>query len=204
MRITWSPDGKRIAYVMTVPDEGLSLGKAPPSPRAPNWADAARGDRRVSYRADGAGYLKPGFDHMFMVDADGGAPRQLTYGAWNDAGPLAWTPRRRLDPVQHGPQGRLAARSANDSEIYALDLAAARSTALTTRKGPDFGAAISPDGRQIAYPGWDDVGKGYEQARPPPDEPRRQRRARRSRRASTATSTISNGRATAARLIASL
>jgi dipeptidyl aminopeptidase/acylaminoacyl peptidase len=162
--ISWSPDGKRIAYVMTVPDDGLSLGKAPLKPEGATWAPPLEVIDAVSYRADGAGYVKPGFDHLFMVDADGGAPRQLTYGAWNDAGPLAWTPDGRailFSTVRKGDWQR----EVFDSEIYALDLSSGTLNQLTTRKGPDFGAAISPDGRQISYLGWDDVGKGYDQAR---------------------------------------
>jgi dipeptidyl aminopeptidase/acylaminoacyl peptidase len=162
--IAWSPDGQRIAYVMTVPDEGLQLGKAPPKPEGAAWAPPLEIIDKVTYRADGSGYLKPGFDHLFLVDADGGAPRQLTFGAWNDAGPLAWSPDGGsilFSTVRRGDWQR----EVLDSDIYALDLTTGRLSQLTTRKGPDFGAAISPDGGRIAFLGWDDVGKGYEQAR---------------------------------------
>ncbi|MEO8547739.1 MAG: S9 family peptidase [Sphingomicrobium sp.] len=161
--IAWSPDGRRIAYVMTVPDEGLSLGKAPDKPEGAKWADPLEIIDAVTYRADGAGYLKPGYDHLFLVDADGGAPRQLTFGAWNDAGPLAWSPDSRSILFSTVRQGDWQ-RDVLETDIYALDLAGGAPRRLTSRKGPDFGPAISPDGRQIAYLGWDDLGKGFDQA----------------------------------------
>jgi len=37
--------------------------------------------------------------------------------------------------------------------------------ALTDRKGPDQSPAISPDGRQIAYTGFDDREQGYQVTR---------------------------------------
>src|SRR5262249_62197687 len=44
----------------------------------------------------------------------------------------------------------------NDSEIYAIDLKTLNATALTTRKGPDPTPTVSPDGKWIAYTGYDD------------------------------------------------
>ncbi|MGH6658888.1 MAG: TolB family protein, partial [Sphingomicrobium sp.] len=78
--IAWSPSGRQIAYLMRVPDEGAKLGAAPTKPEGAKWAEPLEIFDRVTYRADGAGYIKPGFDHIFVVDALGGAPRQLTYG----------------------------------------------------------------------------------------------------------------------------
>ena len=162
--IAWAPDGRRITYVMTIPDEGLTLGKAPAKPDGATWAAPLEVIDKVTYRADGTGYLKPGWDHIFVVDADGGAPRQLTYGAWNDGGPLSWTPDGRsilFSAVRKGDWQR----DVQDSDIYSLDVASGALTPLTSRNGPDGGAAISPDGRTIAFTGYDDVGKGFDQGR---------------------------------------
>ncbi|MEO5611831.1 MAG: DPP IV N-terminal domain-containing protein, partial [Sphingomicrobium sp.] len=161
--IAWSPDGRQIAYVMNVPDEGLTLGKAPAKPEGAKWADPLEIIDAVTYRADGAGYLKPGYAHLFLVDADGGAPRQLTWGAWNDGGPLAWTPDGRSILFSTVRQGDWQ-RDVQQSDIYSVDLAGGTPRRLTTRNGPDFGPAISPDGRQIAYVGFDDTGKSFQQA----------------------------------------
>ena len=53
---------------------------------------------------------------------------------------------------------------ANDSEVYRLDVASGAVTALTDRRGPDAAPVASPDGRLIAYVGYDDHKKGFEQA----------------------------------------
>ena len=160
--LTWSPDGRRIAYLMNVPDEGLKPGSAPPKPEGATWAKPLEIIDKVTYRADGAGYLKPGFDKIFMVDADGGAPRQLTFGAFHDGTP-EWTADGRaiLFSALREPDWELAGRN---SEIYRLDIASGALTALTSRDGPDLAPDVSPDGRSISFLGFDDSPKAFEQA----------------------------------------
>ena len=160
--LAWSPDGRRIAYLMSVPDEGLKLGSAPSKPEGAQWAEPLEIHDKVTYRADGSGYIKPGFDHIFIVDAAGGAPRQLTFGAYHDGAP-EWTPDGSaiLFSALREPDWELAGR---DSEIYRLDLSSGSVTPLTTRDGPDAAPEVSPDGRRIAYLGFDDTPKAFEQA----------------------------------------
>ncbi len=159
--IEWSPDGTRIAYLMTVPDDGPKLGSAPPKPEGAQWARPLEIIDKVTYRADGAGYLKPGYDHIFMVDALGGSPRQLTFGSYHDGAPH-WS--RDGQSILFGavrkPNWEL---EANDSEVYRVRLSGGEPEPLTSRKGPDADPRPSPDGRQIAYLGYDDHLKGYEQ-----------------------------------------
>lgn len=162
--IAWSPDGRRLAYVMAVPDEGPKLGKSPDKPEGAEWAKPLEVIDKVTYRQDGGGYVKPGFDQLFMVDALGGAPRQMTFGAYHHNGPLDWTPdgRQILFSANRNDEWQLQAQ---ESEIYALDVSSGALRALTDRRGPDAAPAVSPDGRRIAYLGFDDRGKGYEQAK---------------------------------------
>jgi dipeptidyl aminopeptidase/acylaminoacyl peptidase len=160
--LAWSPDGRRIAYLMNVPDEGMKLGSAPDKPEGANWAKPLEIIDKVTYRTDEGGYVKPGFDKIFMVDADGGAPRQLTFGAYHDGAP-EWAPDGRaiLFSALRKPDWELAGR---DSEIYRLDVGSGQLTQLTDRDGPDAAPEVSPDGRTIAYVGFDDTPKAFEQA----------------------------------------
>lgn len=160
--IAWSPDGRSIAYTMLVKDEGPKFGSAPANkPEGAKWAEPLEIRDLLTYRADGQGYIEPGFEKIFVVSATGGAPRQLTFGPYHDGGPLSWSrdgqtlyfsanrkPDWEADPVE--------------SEIHALDIASGRVTALTDRDGPDANPLVSPDGRLIAYVGFDDKGRAYE------------------------------------------
>ena len=49
-----------------------------------------------------------------------------------------------------------------NTEVYALDIASGQITALTHRNGPDDEPVVSPDGRLIAYTGFDDKLMSYQ------------------------------------------
>lgn len=160
--IAWSPDGRSIAYTMLVKDEGPKFGAAPANkPEGAKWAEPLEIRDLLTYRADGEGYVEPGFEKIFLVPATGGSPRQLTFGPYHDTGPVSWS-----------RDGRTLYFSANrradwendpvESEVYALDVTGGQVTQLTDRNGPDASPLVSPDGRLIAYVGFDDAGRAYE------------------------------------------
>ena len=153
--LAWSHDGKWIAFTMFAPDEKAKLGSAPAKPEAAQWAAPLEVISDIIYRADGAGYLKAGYTHLYVVPADGGAPRQLTFGAFNEAGPLAWT----VDDehiVLSGNRLENWRREPVNTELYEVTVSDASIVPLTTRNGPDAAPAISPDGKLLAFLGFDD------------------------------------------------
>ncbi|MET3827009.1 dipeptidyl aminopeptidase/acylaminoacyl peptidase [Sphingomonas sp. PvP055] len=161
--LAWSPDGQQLAYVATVAGEATTLGKAPPKPEGAKWAEPLTVIDRINYRNDGPGYVKPGRDHLFVVAADGGAARQLTFGAFDDGGPLSWTPDGRsiMFAAIRGPE---ADRQVMNSDVIAVDVASGALRTLTSRDGPDAKPIVSPDGARIAWIGFDDKRRSYENA----------------------------------------
>jgi dipeptidyl aminopeptidase/acylaminoacyl peptidase len=159
--MAWSPDGRTIGFTMFEPGEGTKLGSAAAKPDGARWADPIKVIGQVTYRADGAGYLRPGYTHVFVVPADGGAARQLTFGDFDDGRSVSWTSDGKRLLVSAG-RGKDPERDPLNSDIYAVDVASGAMTQLTTRQGPDEEPVASPDGRLIAYTGFDDKLLGYQ------------------------------------------
>jgi dipeptidyl aminopeptidase/acylaminoacyl peptidase len=162
--LQWSPDGRSIAFIMMTPDERATLGAAPPKPEGASWADPLTVITDVKYRADGEGYLRPGYTHAFVVSADGGFPRQLTFGAYNEEGPISWTADGK-SILLSGNRTPGWQREPVDSEVYEVSVAEPAVKQITHRVGPDRAPRVSPDGRKIAYLGFDDKLLGYQNVR---------------------------------------
>ncbi len=160
--LTWSPDGRWIAFSMLVPEAPVPFVQLPDKPEGAEWAEPARFIDQVQYRSDGQrGFLEPGYSHLFVLPADGGTPRQITSGAYNHGGTPSWTPdgeslvfsANRREDWQYDPL---------DSEVYVISVAEGSLQQLTDRRGPDDSPIVSPDGRSVAYLGFDDREQGYQ------------------------------------------
>ena len=162
--LSWSPDGKWIAFTMNVPYASKPLVSLPSKPEGAKWETPPKYIDKLDYKADGAGFLKNQRRQLFVISTDGGTPRQLTFGEYevngipdwsNDGKALLFTSNRHedreLDP--------------NNSEIYEVNISSGEVNALTKRHGPDRSAKVSPNGKSIAYIGFNEKYEGYQMNR---------------------------------------
>ena len=153
--LTWSPNGKQLAFSMNVPKKAPVLAKMPKKPKGAKWAEAPRITDRLYHEADGRGYIKPGFNHIFVMPSDGGAPRQITSGDFHHRGSLSWS-RDGKQIYFSGNRNENWEYDFRNSEIYAVDISDGSYKTLTDRNGPDRNPAVSPNGKYIAYLGFED------------------------------------------------
>ena len=93
--LSWSHDGASLAFSMHVPAKPPISAEIPEKPKGAEWAADPRMTDRLKHEADGRGYMKPGFKHIFVVPSSGGAVRQVSSGNYNHAGSLSWSPDDR-------------------------------------------------------------------------------------------------------------
>ena len=152
--LEWSPDGKWLAFTMLVPARDDWRIAMPTPPKGAKWVEPPRIVQKLNYRRDRQGYVEDGSTHIFVLSSDGGGtPRQITTGNFND-GAFRWMPdgKRIVFSGLRVPDAEYAWR---ESEIYSVDVASGEATQLTHRKGPDNQPTPSPDGKLIAYAGFD-------------------------------------------------
>jgi len=165
---TWSPDGKLIAFTQFVPKAPLVVGAPLAPPPGATWAPPPKYTDALVFRFDGVGEVPVGFTHIFVVRADGGAPRQLSKGDFNHGGVfggggVVWTPDG-TELIAAARRREKADEELLESDIFAFAVADGAMRRLTDRNGPDGEPAVSPDGKLIAYTGFDERYQGYQNA----------------------------------------
>lgn len=153
--VSWSPDGRWLAFHADVPSESLAFTKSmTTAPPGCEWSEGPYITDRLPYKLDGVGFLPRTERHLFIISATGGMPLRLTerdLGFGLFAQQPEWTPdgQRILVIGSAREDGLLSGRY---SEIFEIDVARQlEPVRLTDGEGMVVGLAVSPDGSMVAF-----------------------------------------------------
>lgn len=138
----WSPDGRRILFLSSPPDE----------PKDPRKRSDVKVIRRVFYRLNAEGYFHNRRQHIYTIGLKGGKPVRLTSGDYD------------VDYATFSPDGSSIAFIANRTDeadytavrdIFILLSTGGEPVQITRSQGPILQLSWSPDAQWIAYTGHD-------------------------------------------------
>src|SRR2546426_8870403 len=137
--LAWSPDGGHLAFVVRDPkDSG-------------DEEDGVRVYTRARYKSDEGGLLDDRHKHIWIVGADGSAPRRLTDGDWDDAQPGPSPDGREIAFMSN----RTDKRDVNTvTDIHVVTLAG-ETRRITDGEGSYGNPSWSPDSATITAYGTD-------------------------------------------------
>ena len=140
--ITWSPDGKLIAFVSREPKEKEEK-------EDPHKSKDVTVVTKLRYKANGVPYIvDPRPRQIFVIDVEKGEQKQLTFGEYDCYSP-AFSPDGKVVAFNscREPDGEID----GVPDIWALTLETGEMRRLTDGRGPAGSPVYSQDGKYIAY-----------------------------------------------------
>ncbi|ANB26530.1 acyl-peptide hydrolase [Alteromonas stellipolaris] len=156
--MSFSPDGKYLAFAMFTPTKAKPLFNLDFKPKGAKWAETPQYIDQTNFQRDGVGMKRPGNMQIYVVPTIGGTPRQITSGEHDHAGTIAWS--------DNGQQIIISANTSDEadfdmlnSDLFSIDVKTSKVTRLTDMSGPERSPHLSPNGNKIAFVGNEDNGK---------------------------------------------
>jgi dipeptidyl aminopeptidase/acylaminoacyl peptidase len=162
--LAWAPDGKSIAIVFSPQDkDAAEREKLAKQGKKGVDQPAVREIDRIQYRLDGFGFYPQGRSELHIVDVSSGKARLLLNDG-KDNSQICWS-----------PDGKWLVFVSNKSEDPDLDYmksqiwrmrsdGVGKAIKVHTFEGPQSSPAVSPDGKWIAFRGWADPKKHWNEA----------------------------------------
>ena len=148
--LSWSPDGKWLAFTMNVKAPSETIAETRTKPEGASWAKGPITVTTTQYQYDGQGIVEPAYRHVFVVPAEGGSARQLTEGNFNHYGSLAWSPES-TDIFFSAYRSADWELVSDEADIYSVNLATKDIKQITNQSGAERSPVISPNGKLIAF-----------------------------------------------------
>lgn len=147
--LTWSPDGKWLAFSQLVNEKPSVIAAMPAKPKGATWSEPAIVIDKAYYQADGRGLVKPGYRQIFVLPSDGGTARQLTSGEYHHSGKLSWRRDSKsiifsANRIKDWEYKRL------EGDLFEVDLNN-NLQQLTSAPGREHTPSFSNDGKKLAY-----------------------------------------------------
>jgi dipeptidyl aminopeptidase/acylaminoacyl peptidase len=150
-QITWSNDSKTLAFTLFTPEKQKPLFTGMPAkPKGAKWAETAKYIDSTQYRGDGRGYLREGYNQIYVLPVEGGTPRQLTAGKFPSGGTLSFSPNN--DWIYFAtPHREDYALNPLLSDIYKVSVGSGELVQVTDMDGPESRPTLSPNGKYLAF-----------------------------------------------------
>ncbi|MDO6445079.1 S9 family peptidase [Colwellia sp. 1_MG-2023] len=148
--LTWSPNGKWLAFTQKVQEAPTVIAKMPKKPKGAKWNKPVIVIDKAYYQADGSGLIKPGFQQIFVLPSEGGTPRQLTHDSFHHRGTLAWSKDNNsivfsANRLKDWEYKRL------EGNLYQVDVASGELVELTSSPGKEYNPVFSENGKKLAF-----------------------------------------------------